>query len=247
MAKAARHAGQARRGPSPRRTTSRRRVDGVRERTGEYESSQGAPDHRKGQPAPSESTRYIQTSEGSLSYTQVAERLAVDLSRILYEIVEAPPRELSISPDWLCQRHRTLAGGLFPDWAGRYRNIDVSVGSHTPPPSYEVPALTGLFCDDLAERLRHVSGRESDVGRLAELLAWADWRFQWIHPFTDFNGRIGRVLLAALLYKLGLPHTETAPLEVDERHGYLDALRRADAGDLGPLTALWIQRIANAL
>ena len=91
MAKAARYADQARRGPSARRSPSRRRVDGVRERTGEYDSSQGAPENRKGQPAPPESTRYLQTSEGSLSYTQVAERLAVDLARILYEIVEAPP------------------------------------------------------------------------------------------------------------------------------------------------------------
>jgi fido (protein-threonine AMPylation protein) len=247
MAKTARDAGQARSGASARRPPSRRRVDGVRERPSEYESSQGAPEHRKEHPAGSESTRYLQTSEGSLSYTQVAERLAVDLARILYDIIEAPPGELSISPDWLSQQHRTLAGSLFPDWAGRYRNVEVSVGSHTPPPFYEVPALMRLFCDDLAERLRYVKDRESDVGRLAELLAWTDWHFQWIHPFRDFNGRIGRVLLAALLYKLGLPHAETAPLETDERRRYLDALRRADAGDLGSLTAIWIQRIANAL
>jgi hypothetical protein len=53
------------------------------------------------------------------------------------------------------------------------------------------------FCDDLAERLKHV-GRS--VEALAPLLAWVDWRFQWIHPFRDFNGRIGRVLLALPRY-----------------------------------------------
>ena len=55
------------------------------------------------------------------------------------------------------------------------------------------------------------------------------------------------MLLAALLYKLGLPHTETAPLVAEQRHRYLDALRLADAGDLGSLTAIWIRRIADAL
>ena len=247
MAKAARHTGKGGRGASARRAQPRRRVDGVRERTGEYGSPEGSPEDREGRTAPLEATRYFQTSEGLIPYSQVAERLAVELARILYEIVGTAPENLSVSPDWLCERHRALASGLFPDWAGRFRDIDVSVGPHTPPHLYEVPGLTRLFCDDLAERLRHVSPGESNVELVGELLAWADWRFQWIHPFRDFNGRIGRVLLAVLLYKLGLPHAETAPTDAEGRRQYLDALQRADAGDLGPLKAIWVQRIANAL
>ncbi len=104
-----------------------------------------------------------------------------------------------------------------------------------------------LFCDDLTERLRHLSPGESDAEALADFLAWVDWRFQWIHPFRDFNGRIGRVLLAALLYKLALPHVVTAPLAEDTRHVYLEALRTADAGDLGPLTQVWISRLSEEL
>jgi len=82
---------------------------------------------------------------------------------------------------------------------------------------------------------------------LAALLAWVDWRFQWIHPFKDFNGRIGRVLLAALLYKLALLDVETAPLVLDVRKQYLSALRTADEGNLEPLTDVWLHRLAAAL
>ena len=78
-----------------------------------------------------------------------------------------------------------------------------------------------------------------------EYFGWADWRFQWIHPFKDFNGRIGRVLLAGLLYKLALPHVETAPFEPSARRQYLDALKVADDNNLGPLTELWTHRIAE--
>jgi len=46
---------------------------------------------------------------------------------------------------------------------------------------------------------------------IAELLAWADWRFQWIHPFKDFNGRVGLILLIALAYKFALPPIEPLP------------------------------------
>lgn len=67
------------------------------------------------------------------------------------------------------------------------------------------------------------------------MLAWVDWRFQWIYPFRDFNGRIGRLALAALLYRLALPPVETAPTDSEGRRAYLEALRAGDAGDLLPL------------
>jgi Fic family protein len=85
------------------------------------------------------------------------------------------------------------------------------------------------------------------VANCAELLAWADWRFQWIHPFKDFNGRIGRVLLATLLYELALPHVETAPIDPDARRDYFHALRTADGSDLSLLTDVWICRIKAGL
>ena len=123
--------------------------------------------------------------------------------------------------------------------------MNVQVGAHTPPPYYEVPIHMRQFCDDLAERLRHES--DETIGGCAALLAWADWRFQWIHPFKDFNGRIGRVLLAVLLYKIGLPHLETAPADPTVRRKYLDALQSSDQGELGPLTEMWIRRVVEAL
>ena len=142
-------------------------------------------------------------------------------------------------------RHRRLAGHLFPEWAGRFRDVNVRVGAHTPPPFYEVAVFMRQFCDDLAERLHHPV--EATTGGLVELLAWADWRFQWIHPFKDFNGRIGRVLLAAILYKLSLPHVETAPMDPASRQQYLDTLHAADRGDLGPLMNVWMRRLLDLL
>jgi Fic family protein len=177
----------------------------------------------------------------------VAERLAVALVGVLDGILQSRSEGIGVTPDWLCGCHRALAAALFPEWAGRYRDVNVRVGTHTPPPFNEVPVLTRLFCDDLAERLRHVGPQEEDPDRLAELLAWADWRFQWIHPFRDFNGRIGRVLLAVILYTLALPHVQTASVAPADRRQYLAALRAADGGDLRPLTRFWIDRLAEAL
>ena len=114
----------------------------------------------------------------------------------------------------------------------------MQVGSHFPPPAHDVPVRVADFCLDLEERLRHLVSAKS----LAELLAWADWRFQWIHPFKDFNGRVGRILLITLAFRLGLPPVDPAG-DPTGRAAYFAALRAADAGDLRPLTDIWLSRL----
>jgi fido (protein-threonine AMPylation protein) len=218
-------------------------VHGVREPASQYGSSQD-PDANSKSQSELGSTREFETAEGRLSYSELSERLAVPLVSIYDEILQAKPDQIVINSEWLCVRHKRLAGHLFPDWAGRFRDVNVQVGGHLPPPYYEVPIHMRQFCDDLAERLRHEP--DGTIGGCAALLAWADWRFQWIHPFKDFNGRIGRVLLAALLYKLGLPHVEMAPSELVQRAEYLNALRDADTGRLDALQDLWGQRLAES-
>ena len=233
--------------PSQGASRARRPVHGVRERTGEYGAPEKPSEASEADRQALGSTRYLETAQGELSYTQVSERLAVALASILRDTLEAPPDSIAITPEWVRRCHRDLAGALFPSWAGRYRDVEVQVGTHRPPSFFEVPLLVRAFCDDLAERLRHVRPRDTGVDVMADLLSWADGRFQWIHPFRDFNGRVGRIILATLLYKLALRHVETAPTQAVARRHYLEGLRAVDQGDYGPLKAVWIRRIAMAL
>ena len=219
-------------------------VHGVREPAGQYGSPQDPDGGTEGQ-SELGSTREFETVEGRLSYQELSEYLAVPLVAIYDEILQNRPEQIVINSEWLCLRHKRLAGHLFPDWAGRFRDVNVQVGAHTPPPYYEVPIHMRQFCDDMTERLRHEPGATAE--HAAQFMAWADWRFQWIHPFKDFNGRIGRVLLAALLYNLGLPHVETAPTDPTVRRKYLDALQTADQGELDPLAQMWIRRVEETL
>jgi fido (protein-threonine AMPylation protein) len=223
-------------------------VDEIRERTGDYGPPSGTPGESQDQPSGSVgSTRYFDTAEGVKSYAEVAERLAVQLAAILRCIVDSDPATLRITPEWLCLCHRDLAGTLFPDWAGRFRDRNVQIGPHQPPPFYEVPVHIRLFCDDLAERLRHIQPDVPDLHAIAELLAVADGRFQSIHPFRDFNGRVGRILLVALLHVLGLPPVEIVPAGPEFRQAYFEALNAADQGEYGLLTEMWLRRLTEAL
>jgi fido (protein-threonine AMPylation protein) len=187
---------------------------------------------------PLDATRELATAAGPKPYSAVAEALAENVARCLDQLLDQAPEDIAITPEWLRDVHRHIAGELFPDWAGLWRTTEVQVGTHFPPPPHDVPVFVRNFCLDLDERLRHLG----DAQTLAELLAWVDWRFQWIHPFKDFNGRVGRILLVALAYKLDLPPVDPAETEA-RRQRYFEALRAADTGDLTPLKTIWLDRL----
>ena len=68
--------------------------------------------------------------------------------------------------------------------------------------------------------------------------AWLHHRFTQIHPFADGNGRVVRALLTWHLVKYGfLPVVVTR----DSRTDYIEALERADAGDLSPFARLLVK------
>jgi len=72
--------------------------------------------------------------------------------------------------------------------------------------------------------------------------AWLHHRFTQIHPFQDGNGRVARNLASLVFIKSGwFPLTiSNDEGDVDRtRIDYIDALEKADAGDLMPLIALF--------
>lgn len=90
------------------------------------------------------------------------------------------------------------------------------------------------FLRDLESRFNHLppSSHTDFIRELTELLAWAHHRFLWIHPFQDYNGRIGRLLINMILLNLNLPTIELKVETMAGRLRYIKALHAADIGDL---------------
>jgi Fic family protein len=77
-----------------------------------------------------------------------------------------------------------------------------------------------------------------------ERLAKVHNEFERIHPYLDGNGRAGRLLLNLLLVRLGYP---PAIVFKKERTKYLDAMRKADKGDYGPMGELIARAVTSNL
>lgn len=87
--------------------------------------------------------------------------------------------------------------------------------------------------------------RDSELAYPTEVrAAWLHHRFTQIHPFQDGNGRVARALATLVFLRDGL-----FPLVIrdSERVRYIDALERADNGDLLPLIHLFASRQREAV
>lgn len=188
-------------------------------------------------PSGGSSTRYLETSRGILSYSQLAPLLAERVLRVERLIFADAFAGQVLGTDFLRQLHSQVAGDLVPEWAGLWRISEVSVGDHRPPPSHQVAVLMHDFTADLRDRLASLT--ESPDSLLLETLAFAEGRFLSIHPFLDFNGRVTRLFLQELLHRKQLPPVALAPADLEDEAKYLAALRAGDAGDWWPLSAVW--------
>lgn len=108
----------------------------------------------------------------------------------------------------------------------------------TPPPFTEVDHLVRDWVTAVDELRDH-----SDAP-LAERVAGLHNDFEQIHPFLDGNGRTGRLMLNLILVRLGYP---PAIIFKTERTKYSSAMRRADAGDDGPLGELIARSVTSNL
>jgi Fic family protein len=64
-----------------------------------------------------------------------------------------------------------------------------------------------------------------------QIAALAHYKFVFIHPFYDGNGRTGRLLMNLILMKFGYP---PIIIQKEERLDYYDYLEMANQGDIKP-------------
>lgn len=109
------------------------------------------------------------------------------------------PTGLPISVRLLCEAHRRLLDGArgAGKQPGELRRSQNWIGGtrpgnavFVPPPSAHVPAL-------LADLERYIHDTSTDLPPIVKV-ALIHAQFETIHPFLDGNGRIGRLLIAAL-------------------------------------------------
>jgi Fic family protein len=175
--------------------------------------------------------------------------------------VMAPPREIQearnalkayeLLSDWVPAReadllaaHRTLMAGLVDD-AGRWRDGGVGVMAgeqviHMAPPARQVPRLM--------HDLLHWLGTTDAHPLIASSIF--HYEFEFIHPFSDGNGRMGRLWQTLILSHWQPLFTETPVESLVHEHqaAYYTALQTStEQADSAPFVAFMLDRILEAI
>ena len=157
---------------------------------------------------------------------------------------DALPRWDPSNPQHLLEAHGLLMAGLI-DAPGRFRSGGVGIYRgdqlvHMAPPAARVPDLVNDLLAWLAASAWHP----------LLVSCVAHYELEFIHPFTDGNGRLGRLWQTLILSRWN-PLLAWLPIEEvirSRQQGYYESLGQADQlGDLEPFVAYQLEAIHDAL
>jgi len=161
---------------------------------------------------------------------------AKNLARVV-SYINKRAKEQELNLDVILSLHKMLISNIRDDIAGRFRVAGefVRVGSHIAPRPEDV---LELMKKALAEY--NASGGQNIIKKIAKL----HLNFEYIHPFCDGNGRIGRVLNNYLLIREGY-----VPVNIKfiDRAKYYDAFKEFDeSGKTGIMEEIVAKSLTNS-
>ncbi len=146
--------------------------------------------------------------------------------------------------DNLLKAHKILMNDILKT-AGSFRSVNVGVGSsegvsHVAPPYGVVPDLMRDLFDWL---------KNSDEHMLIKSCVF-HYEFEFIHPFSDGNGRIGRLWQSVMLYawREAFVVMPTESIVRDNQERYYNALEEAGSlGESTPFVEFMLEVILNTV
>ncbi|MFH1946621.1 MAG: Fic family protein [Candidatus Magasanikbacteria bacterium] len=158
---------------------------------------------------------------------------AKNLARVV-SYIDKRAKEQELNLEMILFLHKMLISNIRDDVAGRFRkdNEFVRVGNHIAPNPKEI-------LDRLKKMLieYNSASQENIIRRIAKL----HLTFEYIHPFIDGNGRIGRVINNYLLIREGFVSIN---IKFIDRKSYYEAFREFDTNGK---TSIMEQIVGRAL
>ncbi len=170
-------------------------------------------------------TNAIEGSTITLEETREIVKDKIAPNKPLYDIKETEAHyrvflEMLCNGDKITKRlilkwHKELFSETKKEIAGTFREHLVRVGDYVAPDWQDVKKLMNDFVKYLERK---------DMNPV-ELAARAHYRFEKIHPFSDGNGRVGRLLMNKVLWDANFP---MLIIEYKRRKSYYKALKRGE-------------------
>ena len=134
----------------------------------------------------------------------------------------------------LCDCHRGWLGNIY-EWAGHYRQVNVSRDGFPFAAAMQVPILMDQFERDV---LRRCTPCRFSARAVIHALAETHVELVLIHPFRDGNGRIARVLSTMMALQAGLPLLDFSVIAGMSKKAYIAAIQAGLDKHYAPMESL---------
>jgi len=117
--------------------------------------------------------------------------------------------------------HKVWLGGIY-EWAGKYRQVNVSKGDFPFAAAKQIPSLMAEFENGSLQR--HTPCNFEALDRVIRALAEVHVELVLIHPFREGNGRLARVISILMAAQASLPLIDFGCVRGKKKTEYFSAV-----------------------
>ncbi|KPK29105.1 MAG: hypothetical protein AMK70_16480 [Nitrospira bacterium SG8_35_1] len=140
--------------------------------------------------------------------------------------------------------HELWLGEIY-EWAGEYRNVNISKGDFTFAAAGRIPQLMEAFA---REQLRkHTPCIFRTMKRIVRALSEVHVELVLIHPFREGNGRLARLISTLMAAQAGLPVLDFTDITGRRKKNYFAAVRSGLDRNYRPMEELFDRIIDRSL
>lgn len=144
----------------------------------------------------------------------------------------------------ICEIHKSWLNEIY-EWAGAYRQVNVSKGDFPFAAAARVPSLMEEF--ERSVLARHTPCNSKDRTEIVHALAETHVELVLIHPFREGNGRVARMLSTLMALQAGLPLLDFGLIAGGRKEMYFAAVQAGLDKNYKPMEQLFAEVIERSL
>lgn len=186
----------------------------------------------------------LQNKPGIISKRTMDEIEAGEQLRALNEFLEIYDRDHRFTAGDICRMHEAWLGNIY-EWAGKYRQVNISKGDFTFAMARQVPMLMEKF--EQGPLRDFTPCLFTDREEIIHAVAVVHTELVLIHPFREGNGRLARMLAVLMGLQAGLPPFDFGVIKGKLKQEYFTAVQAGMEYNYAPMETIFRAVLARSL